>query len=45
MKEDLIKFFFDEIYSKPPRKDYPTKKIVYNSIDGIWSIDLAVFSD
>ena len=41
MKRDLIKIFIDEIYSKPPIKNYPTNKIVYNHIDEIWSIDLA----
>ena len=46
MKErDLTKIFVDEMYSKPPRKNYPTIKIVYNSIDEIWSTDLADFSD
>ena len=44
-KRDLTKKFVDEIYSKPPRKNYPTNKIVYNSIDEIWFIDLADFSD
>ena len=42
---DLIKIFIDEIYSSPPRKVYPTNKIVYNHIDEVWSIDLADFSD
>ena len=42
---DLIKIFIDEIYSKPPRKNFPTNKIVYNFVDEIWSIDLADFSD
>ena len=45
INKDLIKIFVDEIYSKPPRKNYPTNKIVYNSINEIWSIDLADFSD
>ena len=45
INKDLIKIFVDEIYSKPPRKNYPTNKIVYNSVDEIWSIDLADFSD
>ena len=45
MKRDLIKIFVNEIYSKPPKKNYATKKIVYNHIDDIWSIDLAVFPD
>ena len=45
MKKDLTKIFIDETYSKPPRRNYPTKKIIYNHIDEIWSIDLADFSD
>ena len=40
-----MKIFIDEIYSKPPRKNYPTNKIVYNHIDEIWSIDLADMID
>ena len=44
-KKDNIKTFFDEIYSTPPKKNYPTSKRVYNHIDEIWSIDLADFSD
>ena len=43
--KDKIKIFIDEIYSKPPRKNYPTNKIVYNHIDEIWSIDLADMID
>ena len=45
VKKDLIKIFIDEIYSKAPKKNYPTNKIMYNHIDEIWSIDLADFSD
>ena len=41
MKKDLTKIFIDEIYSKPPRRNYPTNKINYHYIDEIWSIDLA----
>ena len=32
-------------HSKPPKKNFPTNKIVYNHNDDIWSIDLAEFSD
>ena len=45
MKKVLTKIFIDEIYSKPPRKNYETNKIVYNHIDEIWSIDLADMID
>ena len=38
-KKGLTKVFIHEIYSKPPKKNYPTKKITYNCIDEIWSID------
>ena len=44
-KRDLTKNFIDEIYSKPPMRNYPTNKIVYNHIDQIWSIDLADMID
>ena len=45
MKRDLTKIFIDEIYSKTPRRNYPTNKIVYNHIDEIWSVDLADMID
>ena len=45
MKKGLTKRFIDEIYSTPPRKNYPTKKIIYNHIDEIWSVDLADMID
>ena len=44
-KKDFIKLFIDVIYSKPPKKVYPTNKIVDNHIDEIWSIDLADMID
>ena len=45
MKRDLIEIFIDEIYSSPPRKNYPTHKIIYSHIDEIWSSDLADMVD
>ena len=45
IKTDLTKLFIDEIYSKPPRRHFPTNKIVYNHVDEIWSIDLADMID
>ena len=45
MKKDLTKIFIDEIYNTPPRKNYPTNKIIHNHIDEIWSIDLADMID
>ena len=44
-KRDLTKIFIDEIYSTPPKKNYPTNKIIYNHINQIWSIDLADMID
>ena len=44
-KKDNIKTFIDEIYSKPPKKNYETNKIIYNHIDEIWSIHLADMID
>ena len=45
MKKYLIKIFIDEIYSKPPKKNYETNRILYNHIDESWPIDLADFLD
>ena len=45
IKRDLIKIFIDEVYSKAPKKNYPTNKIIYSHIDDIWSIDLADMID
>ena len=45
IKRDLNKIFIDEIYSSPPRKNYPTNKIAYDHIDEIWSIELADMID
>ena len=45
MKTDLTKIFIHEIYSKAPKKNYPTNKIVYNHLDEIWSTDLADMID
>ena len=45
MKRNLTRIFVGEIYSNPPRKNYPTNKKIYNHIDEIWSIDLVDFSD
>ena len=40
-----INVFIDEIYCKPPMRNYPSNKIIYNHIDEIWSIDLADMID
>ena len=43
--KNKIKIIVDEIYSKAPKKKYPTNKIIYNHTDEIWSIDLADMID
>ena len=45
MKKELTEIFIDEINSKPPKRNYPTRKIFYTQVDEIWSIDLADMVD
>ena len=45
MKKDLTKIFIDEVYSKPPKKNYPTNKTLIKSIDDTWSSDLLDMND
>ena len=40
MKKDLTKIFIHELYSKPPKKNYPTNKTMIKSVDDTWSSDL-----
>ena len=44
-KNELIRTFINEIYSKPPKKNYPTINTIFKSIDVIWSSDLLDMSD
>ena len=45
MKKDLTKTFINEIYSKPPLRNYPTNEIMIKSIDDTWSSDLLDMND
>ena len=45
MKKDLTKIFIDEVYSKPPKKNYPTNKTMIKSVDDTWSSDLLDMND
>ena len=45
INKDLIKNFVDEIYSTPPKKNYPTIKTMIKSIDDTWSSDLLDMKD
>ena len=40
MTQKNIKIFINEIYSKPPRKNYATNKTDVYHIDDIWSLDI-----
>ena len=45
MKRDLTKIFIDEIYSTPPKNNYPTNNSIIKSIDDTWSSDLLDMND
>ena len=45
MTQKKLKFFINEIYSKPPKKSYPTYKTDVNHIDDIWSLDILDLKD
>ena len=40
MTQKNIKIFINEIYSEPPKKNYPTNKTDVYQIDDIWSLDI-----
>ena len=40
MTQKNIKIFINEIYSKLPKKNYPTNKTDVYHIDDIWSLDI-----
>ena len=44
-KRGSTKIFIDEIYTKPPLRNYPTNKTKIESIDDIWSSDLLDMND
>ena len=45
MTQKNIKIFINEIYSKGPRKSYPTNKTDVHQIDDIWSLDILDLKD
>ena len=45
MSQKNIKIFINEIYSKPPKKYYPTNKTDVYFIDDIWSLDILDLKD
>ena len=45
MTQKNIKIFINEIYSKPPKKNYATNKTDVNQIDDVWSLDILDLND
>ena len=45
MTQKNIKIFINEIYSKPPKKNYATNKTNVYHIDDIWSLDVLDLND
>ena len=45
MSQKNIKIFINEIYSKPPRKNYATNQTDVYHIDDIWSLDILDLKD
>ena len=45
MTRNSIKNFFDEFFSKPPKKNYPTNKTDEFYIDDTWSLDILDLED
>ena len=45
MTQKNIKIFINEIYSKPPKKNYPTNKTDVYYIDDTWSLDILDLKD
>ena len=45
MSQKNIKIFINEIYSKPPKKNYATNKTDVYFIDDIWSLDILDLKD
>ena len=40
MTQKIIEIFIYEIYSKPPKRNYPTNKTDVYHIDDVWSLDI-----
>ena len=45
MTRKKIKLFINEIYSKPPRKNYITNRTDVYHVDDIWSLDILDLKD
>ena len=45
MTQKTINLFVNEIYRKPPKKNYPTNKTDVYQLNDIWSLDILVLRD
>ena len=45
MTQKTVKIFTNEIYSKPPKRNYSTNKTDVYHIDSIWSLDILDLKD
>ena len=45
MTQENIEIFINEVYSKPPKKNYLTNKNDVYQIEDIWSLDILDFED
>ena len=45
MTQKNVKIFLNEIYSRRPKKNYPTNKTDVYHIDDIWSLDILDIKD
>ena len=45
MTQKNIEIFINEIYSKPPKRNYPTNKTNFYHIDDVWSLDILDLKD
>ena len=45
MTRKNIKIFINKIYSKPPKRNYPTNKTDVYHIDDIWSLNILDLKD
>ena len=45
MTQKSIRIFINAIYSKAPKKNYPTNKADVYQIDDVWSLDILDLKD
>ena len=45
MTQKTIKAFLNKIFSRPPKKNYPTNKTDFYHVDNDWSLDILGLKD